>query len=98
MVHSICYFDHNYNAVFCCYTLDQFYGKFQNFNKNMHSFKYNLLEKIWCSNFGVTVYHFQPGPKTESHWECQTCMSDKFPFTLGENEVIVPNSSFSRKC
>ena len=39
--------------------------------------------------------------KTEAHWECQTCMSDKFPFTLVENKVIVQNtfkSSFSCKC
>ena len=39
--------------------------------------------------------------KTETHWECQTCMSDKFPFTLVENKVIDQNtfnSSFSGKC
>ena len=39
--------------------------------------------------------------KTETHWECQTCMSDKFPFTLVENKMIVQNtfnSSFSCKC
>ena len=36
--------------------------------------------------------------KTETQWECQTCMSDKFPFTLVENKVILQNtfnSSFS---
>ena len=39
--------------------------------------------------------------KTETHLECQTCKSDKFPFTLVENKVIVQhtfNSSFSCKC
>ena len=39
--------------------------------------------------------------KTETQWECQTCMSNKFPFTLVENKVIVQNtfnSTFSCKC
>ena len=38
--------------------------------------------------------------KTETYWECQTCMSDKFPFTVVQNKVIVQNtfnSSFSCK-
>ena len=30
--------------------------------------------------------------KTETYWECQTCMSDKFPFTAVENKVIVQNT------
>ena len=36
--------------------------------------------------------------KTETCRECQTCMSDKFPFTAVENKVIAQNtfhSSFS---
>ena len=39
--------------------------------------------------------------KTEIHWECQICMSYKFPFTLVGNKVIVENtfnSSFSCQC
>ena len=39
--------------------------------------------------------------KAETHWGRQTCMSDKFPFTLVENEEIVQNTfnlSFSCKC
>ena len=39
--------------------------------------------------------------KTETYWECQTCMSDKFLFSLVDNKVIVQNSfnsSFSCKC
>ena len=39
--------------------------------------------------------------KTETHWECKTCMSDKFPFTIVENKEIVQNtfnSSSSCKC
>ena len=39
--------------------------------------------------------------KTETDWECQICISDKFPFTLVENKVIVQNTfsySFSCKC
>ena len=39
--------------------------------------------------------------KPETYWECQTFMSDKFPFTAVENKVIVQNtfiSSFSCKC
>ena len=39
--------------------------------------------------------------KTETYWECQTCMSDKFPFTAVENKVIVQNTvspGFSCKC
>lgn len=27
--------------------------------------------------------------KTEAYWVCQTCMSDKFRFTLIENEVVL---------
>ena len=62
-----------------------------------------VLSTIYLKKSGVQILElqfiiFQPGHKTESHWECQTCMSDKFPFTLVENEVIVQNSSFSRKC
>ena len=30
--------------------------------------------------------------KTETHWECQTCMSDEFPFTFLENKDIVQNT------
>ena len=30
--------------------------------------------------------------KTETYWECQACMSDKFPFTAVENKVIVQNT------
>ena len=39
--------------------------------------------------------------KIETHWESQTCISDKFPVTLVENKVIVQNtfnSTFSCKC
>ena len=39
--------------------------------------------------------------ETEINWEYQTCASDKFPFTLVENKMIVQNtfnSSFSCKC
>ena len=39
--------------------------------------------------------------KTETHWECQTCMSDKFPFTLVEKKLTVQdtfNSSSPCKC
>ena len=39
--------------------------------------------------------------KTETYWQCQTCMSEKFQFTAVENKVIVQNtfnSSFSCKC
>ena len=27
--------------------------------------------------------------KTEAYWVCQTCMSDKFRFTLIENKVVL---------
>ena len=30
--------------------------------------------------------------KTETYWECQTCMRDKFPFTAVENNGIVQNT------
>ena len=36
--------------------------------------------------------------KTETHWECQTCIGDRFLFTLVENKKKVQNtfnSSFS---
>ena len=32
------------------------------FSMLKHSFQNNLLEKIWCSNFGVKVYHFSTWP------------------------------------
>ena len=38
--------------------------------------------------------------KTETYWECQTWMSNKFPFALVGNKMIVQNnfnSSFSCK-
>ena len=50
MVHFIHYFDLNYNAVFCCHFLDQFYGKSKISTKTCfsmlkHSFPYNWFEK-----------------------------------------------------
>ena len=44
-----------------------------------------------------TVWDFHKNCKTEKTRKCQTCMSDKFQYTLVENKVVVQsifNSSF----
>ena len=54
-----------------------------------------------CLGLRLSEIHDIKNSKTETYWDCQTCMSDKFPFTAVENKVIVQNtfnSSFSCKC
>ena len=73
----------------------------------------NKIDKSFvCKNCQIPIYKKCSGLrlteicdikifKTETHLECQTCRSVKFPFTLVENKVIVQhtfNSSFSCKC
>ena len=53
------------------------------FSMLKHSFQCNLLEKIWCLNFGVTVYHFSTWPKNSTSylhilfWHFLCCFSSK---------------------
>ena len=53
-----------------------------------------------CLGLRLSEIRDMKNSKTETHWESQTCMNDKFPFTAVENKVIVQNtfnSSFSCK-
>ena len=50
---------------------------------------------------GLKLSEIRDIKNSKKYWECQTCMNDKFPFTVVEDKVIVQNtfnSSFSCKC
>ena len=54
-----------------------------------------------CLGLRLSEIHDNKNSKTETHWGCQTCMGDRFLFTLVENKKIVQNtfnSSFFWKC
>ena len=55
------YFDLNYNYNLTFMENSKISTK-TCFSMLKHSFQYNLLEKIWFSNFEVTVYHFSTWP------------------------------------
>ena len=45
-----------------------------------------------CLGLRLSEIHDNKNSKTETHWECQTCMGDRFLFTLVENKNIVQNT------
>ena len=54
-----------------------------------------------CLGMRLTEIYDIKTSKIENHWECQTCMTDKFPIALIENKVFVQNdfnSIFFFKC
>ena len=83
---SVRYFDFNYNAVFCCHSLDQFYGRFQNFNKNMFFHAKTVFRTLYLKKFGVQILElqftiFQPDPIIN------VCDKNSFNQSFGSNKV-----------